>query len=249
MTEIETINGENDIVIIKISRPLKKNALSLEMLKKIHLLIVDAVDCGARAVVIWGDGQCFSSGADFNSLNGDADDIKYDDLMRDITKAIEESPSIFIAAIDGYCIGAGLDLALSCDFRVATISARFSLPAVKVGILYNPVRLEKIVKSLGHLRRKMLLLGETITAQEAVNTDLVDAIDYENVSSLAKAIEIAKKSIKIPFEAQKVTKNYLNSTNSKDIDYWECIRRELLESDERRELIVKKQGGKIEKTE
>lgn len=248
MTEVDSIRREAGICVIRISRPKKKNALSLQILKQMHQLISDAIASGARAVVIWGDGQCFSAGADFSSLNGDAQDIDYDHAMRNITKSIEESPAIFIAAIDGYCIGAGLDLAMACDFRVATTSAKFSIPAVKVGILYNPERLEKVVRGLSHLGKKMLLLGEVVTAEEAVSTELVSSLEHEKKSALDKSIEMAKAASAMPWEAQAATKQYLNFSKEKSNSHWQGIREKLLVSEERRAVIMKNQGDINAKT-
>lgn len=243
LSEVKVFRHDDDVYVIQISNSKKKNSLSIRMLDLMLEGIDFSISQGCKSIVIWGGGECFSAGADFSSLSGRDSDIDYDNKMRRITETIENSSLIFVAAIEGYCIGAALDLALACDFRVATKTAKFSIPAVKVGILYNPERLSKISCVLGHLKNRMLLLGDFVTSEEARSTAIITHIEESNSSSFEMAIEVAKKSSKVPSRVQEITKKFINFSSEFSLDYWQQLRIELLNSEDRMNLINFKKGS------
>ncbi|MFV0245191.1 MAG: MaoC/PaaZ C-terminal domain-containing protein [Qingshengfaniella sp.] len=99
--------------------------------------------------------------------------------MARLTSALANSPLVTFAALHGACIGAGLDLALACDFRVAVLGAFFALPAVEMGILYNPGRLATLLPMLSPgAAARLLLLAERLDCAEALAGGLPPLGDY-----------------------------------------------------------------------
>lgn len=244
MSEISTLAIAPSVVVLKIDRIEKRNALSRAMLNCLISEFRAAEEGGVRALIFWGNGQCFSAGADFQDLSGDASDIEYDNLMHKLVSAIQKSKMICIAAIDGPCMGAGFDLALACDVRVASRQARFALPAVKVGILYNPDRAVEIMAMLGSLTERLLLLGETVSVKETVGSRIVTHREDVEESALNMAIEIAQKSSELPEEAQSITKKFIRESEQYSTKRWMELREKLLSSDERKQIIQGKKGVK-----
>ncbi|MFV9473973.1 enoyl-CoA hydratase/isomerase family protein [Advenella sp. RU8] len=242
MSEISTLAIAPDVVVLKIDRVEKRNALSRAMLNSLMTEFRAAEHSGVRALIFWGNGQCFSAGADFHDLCGDASDMEYDNLMRQLVLAIQQSTMTCIAAIDGPCMGAGLDLALACDVRVASLHAKFALPAVKMGILYNPERAVEIMGLLGNLTERLLLLGETVSIEETVGTRLVTHKEYVKNSAFDMAVALAKASAELPEEAQIITKKFIRESDKHPNTYWMQLREKLLVSEERRQIIQRKKG-------
>ena len=149
-----TLTESDSIATIELNRPEKLNALSPELLREL-------LDCceqiatrdSIRTVLIRGAGRSFCAGADLPAFNAafDSDPHAAADLGRAATEAIWRLPQITVAAIHGHCVGGGLVVAACCDLRVASDSAKFSIPEVNAGI---PLAWG----GMGHLYR---LIGET----------------------------------------------------------------------------------------
>jgi enoyl-CoA hydratase/carnithine racemase len=155
------------LLTITLQRPQAKNALTPAILAALPEILRAHLDC--RLVVIRGcDCGAFSSGYDLkelgNSRPGDAADAGLESAL----SAVESFPRVTAAVIDGWCVGAGLELALSFDLRVATLRSRFCLPAATLGVSYPDHglrRLEACVGRPGALR--MVLLSEKWSAADA----------------------------------------------------------------------------------
>jgi enoyl-CoA hydratase/carnithine racemase len=191
-----------------------------------------------RALVITGEGPAFSAGADFSDLAGDVSDVAFDARMFSLTSRLAESQLVSFAAISGPCIGAGFDLAMACDFRVAAPDATFSLPPVKLGILYNPERLAQLVQMLGELTaKKMLLLAEPMDRALALASGIATHAADQDVR--ATAIDLAIRASSLPASAQKAAKEFIHAMRDPAFSNadWQDKRRELLGSEERREAF------------
>ena len=170
-----------DITEITINRPEKHNAMDMETLKGLEKAIRSASakkEC--RAIVIDGEGgKAFSAGGDINMLF-EADEKKAGeifDAFLGVISAIRESEKIVIAAITGYCFGGGCEIACACDFRFASIDAKFAQPEVRIGVTpgggatYNLGRIIGLQKA-----RMMIFTGGQIDAKTALSFGLVDRI-------------------------------------------------------------------------
>ncbi|HMN09999.1 MAG TPA: enoyl-CoA hydratase-related protein [Gemmatimonadaceae bacterium] len=189
------------IATLVINRPDKHNALSAG----VRRALLDAVSaCSAdpdvRVIIITGAGEkSFVAGADIAEFATRTPVDQYR-VMRAPSplEAIERSPKPVIAAINGYCLGGGLELAMACDFRLASDRARFGQPEINLGIIPGgggTQRLPRLI-GLGHAMR-MILSGEPIDAAEALRVGLVqEVVPSEDLMSRTRDIagKIAAKS-------------------------------------------------------
>lgn len=207
------IKTEDHICIITLNKPSTLNALDNTLIEGLdNILDKVASDESILVVIITGAGRSFIAGADISSMsNMDASEggkfgLKGANLMR----KIENLPKPVIAAVNGYALGGGCELALSCDIRVASEKAKFGQPEVTLGItpgFSGSVRLPSIV---GVARAKELIFtGKVIDAQEALNMNLVNkVVSSENL--MDEAISIAQIIVKNSPIALKYSKESIN---------------------------------------
>lgn len=184
MTEIKsnisTLTIEDDIAVINIENG-SKNLLSIPEFIDIKVL-EDALNKNPQitSLIITGEGRHFSHGADTSFFNKDGSaDILSKKLKsaRELLNYIEGLPLITVAAINGGCFGGGLEIALSCQFRICNKKAILGLPETNIGVIPGMSGTERLSKLIG--RRKaisMVLTGEIISASDALNYGLVDAV-------------------------------------------------------------------------
>ncbi|MTH62267.1 enoyl-CoA hydratase/isomerase family protein [Paracoccus litorisediminis] len=182
---------EGQVGIITYNRPEKLNAMTPEMAE----LMVDAVnrcngDDAIRAVVLTGTGQAFCAGSDISLLDSYAtpwdfrNRTEYCDALRALRK-----PSI--AAINGYAFGGGLEMALSCDIRIAAETARMAAPEIKLGWIGGGGMTALLAHSIGPSNAAMMVMtGEPIDAQKALSWGLVSET-HPTDALRARAVEIA----------------------------------------------------------
>jgi enoyl-CoA hydratase/carnithine racemase len=159
---------------VTINRPEKKNAISLAMLEAMPGLIDDAVTThSCTSIVFVGAGDdAFCAGFDLGAL-AVSDPAAIDEVITRAYDALVGSPVPTIACIDGWCIGAGLELALCCDLRTCSPASRFQLPAGKIGINYPRHGLRRIADAVGlAAARRIIILSERVPAVEAVRIGL-----------------------------------------------------------------------------
>jgi enoyl-CoA hydratase/carnithine racemase len=233
---IETAGG---IATLTLDRPSRRNALSRELLKSLKAALTTIVADELRAVILTGAGDCFSAGADLLELQGTPEDVGFDDALTEIAAAVRDGPFLAIAAIEGPCVGAAFDLACACDARVASPKAFFELPAVRLGLLYNPAAIARIqhMLSVGTVQR-LLLLGERIDGSQALAAGIVTHL-AEEAQTIVTAGEIARRAIASP-RALIETKFFLRALEQRPVDLapWQAIRRELLASPERQAAVA-----------
>lgn len=242
MADLRVETPREGVRLLVLSRSAKRNALSRDLIETLRQNLHDAAAEGARAVVIAGEGLAFSSGADFADLEGDTSDEDFDAAMSGLTGTLRESPLISFAAINGACVGAGLDLALACDFRVAAPDAVFALPAVRMGILYNPERLAQILPMLSRsAASRLLLLAERLDRDEARAGGIVTHVsDQPGEDAVVEAaLDLAAAAVALPALAQGAAKAFATAFDGpafKASD-WQAKRLELLASEERRAAL------------
>ncbi len=145
-------------------------------------------DGDIRAVVIRSDGKHFTSGGDIAGFM-EVEPIDFTGLGHDITAAAR-SPKPVIAAIDGYCFGVGLELALSCDIRLAAERSEFALPELNLGMIPGSGGTQRLSRLIGLSRAKYHVLTATrIKAQQALDWGLVAEL-HANRDALYDAVEV-----------------------------------------------------------
>lgn len=182
--------------LITIDRQERRNALNGELCAE----LARALDHSRamRAVVITGAGSAFCAGADLVTRFADGDpEHGGGDTFRPAFEialdAITAHPAPVIAAINGPAIGAGMQLAVACDLRVAALGARLAIPGGKLGILLSSKNVWRLASLVGHgPARDFLLAGRTVTAEEAEHIGLVSRVADDALGdALALAGEIA----------------------------------------------------------
>src|SRR3990170_3000401 len=160
MSDLVTVRNEGSACVVTLNRPEKLNALSSAVEQALDGALRSAEVVGARCVVIAGEGRAFCAGADVTEFHGvDAGSIlAYYRRLGEVYERVAALPVPTIAAIHGYCLGGGFELALACDFRVADESAVFGLPEVGIGIVPSSGGTHRLVRAVGPVRAKELLL-------------------------------------------------------------------------------------------
>lgn len=240
MTDTAHVSSKmtNGICEFVLDNPGRKNALSYALLDDLNNAIAAAAD-EARAIILSGAGNVFSAGADFADLNGTIDDIAIDDAIEKAVVQIREFPAPVFAAVEGPCMGGAVDIALACDFLLASETAFFEVPAARLGLLYNPEAVRRWHDRIsGQTLRRMLLLGDRFTAAEARQAGIVSHIAAPG-GALKKSRELAGLAANCSRDVIAATKGMLAvlETGETDLAHWEQVRRKILASPERRELI------------
>jgi enoyl-CoA hydratase len=216
-----TVLEEERVFTVQINRPKHMNALSYEVLQEIED-VLDYVETNdnIRVVIITGNQKFFSAGADINQLKQLSNAFSAYEFSRRFHKTfsrIELLKKPVIAAIEGYALGGGLELALACDFRIAAEDARLGVPEVSLCALPAGGGTVKLARLVGILKAKeLLLLGEQITGREAEKIGLVNiAVSREKVMSKAK--EISQKLCEKPAKAIEQIKVLVQSSVDMDL--------------------------------
>jgi enoyl-CoA hydratase/carnithine racemase len=176
------LDTDGDVSVVTLARPERRNALSSEMARAVAAGLEEG-GRRSRVVILTGEGDAFCAGGDLAELerwsNLDPDEIggvlyaSFQQMIRNI----RSSPAIVIAAVNGAAVGAGMDLALACDLRVASDSARFGQVWVRLGVIPGTggAYLTQMLAGTGRAS-ELLLTGDLITAAEALEAGLVNKV-------------------------------------------------------------------------
>jgi enoyl-CoA hydratase len=189
----------DDIVVFRINRPQVRNALNLEVRTR---LADEITRCGAdrdvRCVIVTGSETTFAAGADIGEM---AESSPVEVMSRNVQKywrAIMDCPKPIIAAIEGFALGGGLELALCADIIVAGEGAKLGLPEVKIGILAGGGGTQKLARLVGRHRAMLLMMtGRMFGAAEAFGMGVVSEVAPAG-QALTRAIEIAREIATMP---------------------------------------------------
>jgi len=201
---------EGAVGVVMLNRPAKRNALDLIMRAAIAQAVMElANDAEVKAIVITGGEGIFAAGADLNLLvDKGAQDVADLELGR-YWAPVATCRKPVIAAVSGFALGAGCELALMCDFIVADASARFGQPELSVGIMPGEGGTQRLVRAVGlQVASLMLLSGEMIDGERAFQLGLVAELAGEG-QALPRALELAKKAARMPPKAVAATRRVL----------------------------------------
>jgi 3-hydroxypropionyl-coenzyme A dehydratase len=245
------IDLQNDIAILKINRPEALNAMNLDVIYELSRAIdLVSVDQGIKVVIITGSGErSFCAGADISYMvNIDAVAAeKYASSAQSVLNKIEKMEKPVIAAINGFALGGGCELALVCDLRLASENAKIGQPEVTIGIPPGWGGSQRLSRIIGPSKAKeMIFTGKMISADEAASIGLVNQIvlltdedkskldpsidqnnDKEKNIALSKilnrklleqSVSLAKEITKNSFNAIKISKMLINKGMDTDID-------------------------------
>jgi enoyl-CoA hydratase len=173
--------------VLRIDRPRHRNALDLEHCDELTRALRVSVDDGARCVVITGEGSAFCAGADLNQVYGE----QFMDALYRLLRLVTEVPVPVLAAVNGPAIGAGTQLAIACDLRVAAPGAAFGVPTARLGLAVDPWTAHRLAALAGGGVARSVLLGcDTFPADRAYQCGLADRLG-DLADALTWAAEIA----------------------------------------------------------
>src|SRR6266542_2551346 len=176
-TDVITRHRDGDVEVIRIDRHERRNALDVEHCQALREAVRAATDDAARAIVITGAGSSFCAGADLGTVYGN----RFRDALYGMLAAITQTPVPVLASVNGAAIGAGTQLAIACDLRVAAPTARFAIPTARNGLAVDPWTIRRLALLAGGGVARAVLIGcDTLNAlfEPAINdTELLKAFD------------------------------------------------------------------------
>jgi enoyl-CoA hydratase len=212
---------ENKTGVITINRPEARNALNMAVFLALEKILDEvAADDDACVLIVTGTGNSFVSGADINELTvlSSQEGWRSSRYQQSVFTKLERLGKPSIAAINGFALGGGLELALSCTFRVASKTAKLGLPELGLGIIPAFGGTERLTRTVGYARGSELLLFRTImSAEQAEKIGLVNQV--VEVDQLAdKARTWARELASLSPTAVRLELELLMNQPSQDID-------------------------------
>ena len=187
------------VLHLTIDRVERRNALDRAALDGLLAGVQAASDGEARVLVLSGAGGHFCSGADLSTV----EDEEFVGVLSQVLRSLRQVSFPTIAAVEGFCLGAGSQLAVACDLRTATVEASFGVPAVKLGLLVDQWTVRRVASMLGQsMARSVLLTGDQISGQRAYDLGLVQrlgdvAAALEWAASLARLAPLTIAGLKL----------------------------------------------------
>ncbi len=200
---------DDGVALVTIDNP-KMNALSSQVLSELKIVAQRLVDDPPSAVVIWGGERIFAAGADVRELGGTDAAFEISSNFFAALGAIESIPRVTIAAVNGYALGGGCELALACDLRVCADDARFGLPEVLLGVIPGGGGTQRLPRLIGKSRAKELIFsGRHVEADEALSIGLVNRVVPKS-DVVAAALSWAGEFARGPLSAHALAKSAID---------------------------------------
>ena len=178
---------DGPVTVLELQREERRNALDLDLCRALAAESQQAVDDGARVIVVTGAGTAFCSGADLGGVYGN----EFIEALYGMLHGLTRLPVPVVAAVNGPAIGAGTQLALACDLRVADAAAKFGVPTARNGMAVDAWTMRTLAEVAGGgVARRLMLAAETIDRDEALHCGLADR-PGDLDAALAWAHEIA----------------------------------------------------------
>ncbi len=219
MYKYVVVDDRGPITVFTLNRPERLNALGPELRAE----LLDALrkfngNSGKMVGIFTGSGRAFSSGAEISVKPSGPGSVDLEGELRDsfhlILKEIRFSDKLFIASVNGVTAGAGISLAVACDFAFASRNARFILAFQNLGIIPDTGLTLMMARLVGAKALKYLLIGGEFTAEEAETMGLVKVVD----DPLSEALKFANEIVQGPFKAYSYGKRLINEALFKDLD-------------------------------
>ena len=220
---------EDSIVVITLNRLKVLNALNLELVKELNRVFDDiAADVSVRAVIITGGDKVFAAGADIPSMV-ELTTIEAQELSAVYHAAFDRIETLkkpVVAAVAGFALGGGCELALACDLRIAAEDAKFGLPEITLGVIPGAGGTQRLPRLIGAGRAKELIYtGKIISAQTALAYGLVnEVVAPENMAEAAK--KLARSLAAMAPNALSAAKKAVNYGLGVDLYTGNCLERQ-----------------------
>ncbi|HEY8408497.1 MAG TPA: enoyl-CoA hydratase-related protein [Gaiellaceae bacterium] len=201
MSDAELVRVERDgrVAVVLLNRPKQLNALSGEVMDALVAALRELdEDREIRAIVLGGNERAFAAGADIGELAAGTPISLYENRRIDAWDSIRAVRTPIVAAVSGFCLGGGCELAMLCDLIVAAESAKFGQPEINLGVLPGAGGTQRLTRAVGKsVAMDMILTGRMLSAREALSFGLVARIVAQEawlVEAKRVAAEIAAKS-------------------------------------------------------
>ena len=210
------VERDGRVGIVLMNRPKQLNALSGELMDAVVGALTELDDDPeVRAIVLGGGERAFAAGADINELSAGTPVTLYENRRLDRWDAIRKVRTPIVAAVSGFCLGGGCELAMLCDLVVASESARFGQPEINLGVLPGAGGTQRLTRAVGKaVAMDMILTGRMLSAREALDHGLVARVVareawLEEAKRVAReiaskgpiAVRLAKEAIDQAFES------------------------------------------------
>jgi enoyl-CoA hydratase len=213
----ETMNFEkkNDMAVLTMNRPENLNSINTRMQAEMKAIWEEIErDRSIRVIIITGGEKCFSAGADIKEQFPAGQSRP---SSRDQFKKFEDDDRPFIAAISGFCLGGGLELALCCDLRIASPSSKFGLVELRIGSVPGAGGMQRLPRIVGITKAKeMLYTASRIDAEEAYRIGLINKIVPE-ASLMDEAVKLGQTMLEFPPHGLKIAKRCVNEGMQVDL--------------------------------
>ncbi len=212
---------KNNIGIITFNKPETLNALSSDFVKEIEAVVKQAEeDEDVFVLLLTGTGKSFIAGADVSEMYpmGPDEIFEFSAYATDLNLRLEKMSKPVIAAINGYALGGGLELAMACDIRYASEKAKMGLTEAKLGVICGSGGTQRLCRIVGDsIAKEMIFTGKTIDVQEALRIGLVNRVlSQENL--MDAAIELAEAICKNGQLAVRTSKDCINYAKDHSIE-------------------------------
>ena len=210
MGDFVRVERDDAVATIRIDRP-PANALSREVALELSDAAQAVATDTSRAVVIWGGERIFAAGADIKAMAdlGPDEITSHVGALETACRDIEAIPKPVIAAINGFALGGGCEVAISCDLRFAADDAHIGLPEIRLGIIPGSGGTQRLPRLIGlAAARRLIISGDHVTADEALAIGLVDRVS-PRAETYAAAVEAAAAYARGPTLAYAAAKRSL----------------------------------------
>jgi enoyl-CoA hydratase len=216
MSDVVLVERDGRVGVVLMNRPRQLNALNAELIGAVVAALQELDDePDVRAIVLGGDERAFAAGADISELAAGTPITLYQNRRIDSWDSIRELRTPVVAAVSGYCLGGGCELAMLCDLVVASETARFGQPEINLGMLPGAGGTQRLTRAVGKaVAMDMILTGRMLSAREALDFGLVARVvareawleEAKRVAGeiAAKgpiAVRLAKEAVDKAFEA------------------------------------------------
>jgi enoyl-CoA hydratase len=213
---IVTPEYEKHIALIQLNRPKELNALNLQLMGEIRdaLKELDNND-EVRCIILTGNEKAFAAGADIKQMAGKTaiDMLNIDQFTT--WDGIKKTKKPIIAAVSGFALGGGCELCMTCDMIIASETAKFGQPEIKIGVMPGAGGTQRLTRAVGKaLAMEMVLTGKFISAEEAFKAGLINRVVPVEVY-LSEAVKLAKEiAAQSPIAVRLAKESVLNAFNS-----------------------------------
>lgn len=213
---------DEGVALLTLNNPKQLNALSNQFLNELSK-VLDQIEADDKigAIVIWGGEKLFGAGAkidEISQMEKAYEAFIWSRQIQSLFNRIENTSKATIAAIGGIALGGCLEMALACDLRIASMSAKMGVPEINLGVLPGAGGTQRLPRLIGVSRAKeMLLMGDCISAQEAYRLGVVNRL-VEDGYLLQEAMGLAKKIAKKAPIARAMIKSSVNIGINLDFD-------------------------------